>query len=184
MLGKSTGLSTIWNQNMQRLLNSTHWFCQIGGQLNKGGIVGTRAIVVIEDAGNAVASIYRQWDGYSLGEELYKKFRQIEIVRGNSSEFEMGKHAVGMGCFAAQVVEFLKSKVGEIYLVPFDKDDETSNDINVFIRLTEGNGKVVIMEKRKGRLYYSGKLEDYPVDGVMDRESLMKIIEALPEEEE
>ncbi len=144
--------------------------------------MGTRAIVVIEDAGSVVASIYRQWDGYDLGDELYRNFGQIEIVRCNSSEFEMGKHAVGMGCFAAQVVEFLKSKVGEIYLVPFDKDDEASNDINVFIRLTEENGKVVIMEKRKGRLYYSGKLEDYPVDGVMDKESLMKIIEALPDD--
>lgn len=70
--------------------------------------MGTRAITVIKDsAGEKVAEIYRQYDGYmedGHGDDL------VGIL-------ENTKHN-GANCLAASVVAGLKDGVGNIYLLP------------------------------------------------------------------
>jgi len=81
--------------------------------------MGTRALVSIEDeANNEIVVIYRQYDGYveGLGEELWNFLKDMKVVNGLPGLDE--KTANGMGCLAAQLVDHLKDRPGNVYLYP------------------------------------------------------------------
>ena len=80
--------------------------------------MGTRAITKIYNEDNQeIVNIYSQYDG---GDYLFEKLKvfiaNTPIISGFSDPDQ--KAANGMGCFAAQLVSFLKFGVGGFYLYP------------------------------------------------------------------
>ncbi len=77
--------------------------------------MGTRALINVNDE----FYIYVHSDGYikdGLGEALIKQFKEYKIVSGISLAEDNTKSANGFGCFAAQIVAFLKKDIGNVYL--------------------------------------------------------------------
>jgi hypothetical protein len=82
--------------------------------------MGTSSLTIIKDENNCrVLGMYRHQDGYPSGHgvELALWLQSIEIVRGISASDEMGIHADGIGCLAAQTVCHFADKLGSIRLV-------------------------------------------------------------------
>ena len=68
-------------------------------------------------------NMYRQYDGYPQGHglDLAEFLKDFKIINGIGGNAELGTHANGSGCLAAQMVKHFKEKVGNIYL--FSPDD-------------------------------------------------------------
>ena len=80
--------------------------------------MGTRSLTRIFDGDKEIACIYRQCDGYPSchGVALSKFILSGKFVNGISFR-DTGRIFNGMGCFAAQLVGYLKGdKAGGIYL--------------------------------------------------------------------
>ena len=91
--------------------------------------MGTRSLTRVFDewSEEEIVRIYRQMDGYPTGHglELAEFCDGMVIVNGISSDTPE-KAANGMGCFAAQLVKYLKEDIGSIYLEaihPFSSGD-------------------------------------------------------------
>ena len=69
-------------------------------------------------------NMYRQFDGYPEGHglELAEFLKDFNIINGIGSSTELGTHANGSGCLAAQMVKHFKEIVGNIYLHPHNDD--------------------------------------------------------------
>ena len=80
--------------------------------------MGTRSLThVYNDDGQILTTVYRQFDGYpeGHGKDLAEFLSPFVLVNG----IPMGdqrKLAIGMGCFAAQLIHHLKEGAGGIYL--------------------------------------------------------------------
>jgi hypothetical protein len=79
--------------------------------------MGTRARVNIFDRNQLIVSIYRQFDGYpdGLGKEIAEFAGGMAIINGISGQ-KAGEAANGMGCFAAQLIRYLKGDIGSVYI--------------------------------------------------------------------
>lgn len=91
--------------------------------------MGTRSLTkFIDEHGNHIMTMYRQYDGYmeGHGKDLAKFLSGIKLINGISGRAEIGEHANGMGCLAAQVIAHFKDSVGAIYIVqPKDGESES-----------------------------------------------------------
>lgn len=82
--------------------------------------MGTRSLTIIEDGkGRALATMYRQFDGYydGHGKELADFLTGFKLVNGIRGD-EPPKFANGLGCLAAQIIAHFKNEPGGIYLYP------------------------------------------------------------------
>jgi hypothetical protein len=79
---------------------------------------------------DAIVCMNAHWDGYPTfhGLRLAKFLDGYKIVRGLGLDEDIEKIANGMGCLAAQMVDYFKTKPGNIYLYPpSNKSKETYN---------------------------------------------------------
>jgi hypothetical protein len=86
--------------------------------------MGTRSLTkVIDEDGNVLVNMYRQYDGYPSGHglELANFLYGTVIVNGLGME-RPKKLANGAGCLAAQMVAHFKTEPGGIYLMPIDSN--------------------------------------------------------------
>ena len=69
-------------------------------------------------------NMYRHFDGYPEGHglELAEFLKDIKIINGIGGDAELGTHANGCGCLAAQMVKHFKDRVGYINLYPTNND--------------------------------------------------------------
>ena len=69
-------------------------------------------------------NMYRHFDGYPEGHglELAEFLKDIKIINGIGGDAELGTHANGSGCLAAQMVKHFKDNVGYIGLYPTNND--------------------------------------------------------------
>jgi len=72
----------------------------------------------------AYVNMYRHMDGYPEGHglDLAEFLKDIKIVNGIPLDKELGNHANGSGCLAAQMIKHFKEDIGYIYLHPHDKE--------------------------------------------------------------
>tara|TARA_Y100000034_G_scaffold107034_1_gene136202 strand:- start:140 stop:580 length:441 start_codon:yes stop_codon:yes gene_type:complete len=72
----------------------------------------------------AVVNIYRHYDGYpeGMGLDLAEFLSEFTIVNGLGEDSYKPKIANGVGCLAAQLVQFLKDGPGNVYLETLDGD--------------------------------------------------------------
>ena len=81
--------------------------------------MGTRSLTVfIDEGGNEICVLYRQFDGYFDGHglDLANFLKGKEIVNGLAGDKSMVFN--GMGCLAASVVSHFKKEAGSFYLYP------------------------------------------------------------------
>ncbi len=73
-----------------------------------------------EHAEESWVTMYRHYDGDPAwhGLELANYLKDFKIINGLGSGVELGVHANGVGCLAAQLVGHFKDSVGDIYLRP------------------------------------------------------------------
>jgi len=71
----------------------------------------------------AYVNMYRHYDGYPEGHglDLAHYLKDFTIVNGIGEGAELGIHANGPGCLAAQMVKHFKQEVGYINLYPTDE---------------------------------------------------------------
>ena len=84
--------------------------------------MGTRSTTtVIDEQGNELICMYRQFDGYLSGHgaDLKAKFGDTPLVNGLNDTTPVNA-ANGMGCFAAQLISAFKGTghAGSFYIVP------------------------------------------------------------------
>ena len=87
-------------------------------------IMGTRSMTKVFDAGVELLCIYKQYDGSpnSLGSDLANFLKDMELVNGIPVG-SLKKMANGAGCLAAQLLSYLKTDVGGIYVYPVGSTD-------------------------------------------------------------
>lgn len=80
--------------------------------------MGTRARVNVIEDGKVLVSIYRQMDGYpeGLGQDVAEFTARLKLVNGLGGD--ISAVANGMGCYAAQLISFLKDGAGSVYIRP------------------------------------------------------------------
>lgn len=81
--------------------------------------MGTRSLLTfIQDSGNPLVTIYRQYDGYpeGRGKELADFLSKITMRNGYEMDDEAGTHANGLGCLAAQWIASEKDTIGNVYI--------------------------------------------------------------------
>ena len=73
-----------------------------------------------------ILTVYQQCDGYieGVGFELAKWLKDKKIINGISSQTLDEGYANGMGCLAAQFVADHKTKIGSLYIVSHDNEQE------------------------------------------------------------
>lgn len=86
--------------------------------------MGTRSLTVIQDSGEPICVLYRQFDGYpeGHGKELAEFLSGFRIVNGYNPYYT-AKIANGMNCLAAQIIAHFKKGVGDFYLYPPKTND-------------------------------------------------------------
>ena len=88
--------------------------------------MGTRSLTHIKDFdGETITTIYRQFDSYpsGLGQELADFCAARKIVNGIGAEDTEKNSANRMGCFAAQLIAYLKDSIGNVELEKPDTSD-------------------------------------------------------------
>ena len=72
----------------------------------------------------AYVNMYRHFDGYPEGHglDLAEFLKDMKIINGITDDAELGTHANGAGCLAAQMVKYFKEGPGYINLYPTDND--------------------------------------------------------------
>ena len=99
--------------------------------------------------------IYNHYDGYpsGLGVTLADYLQPFTVVNGLSSG--QGKVANGIGCLAAQTVQYLKEGPGNVYLhKPSEKNWE---DYEYFIWCKEGHGVWMSIFDYNGQCMFVGE---------------------------
>ena len=102
--------------------------------------------------------IYNHYDGYpsGLGVTLADYLQDFVVVNGLSTG--QGRVANGIGCLAAQTVQYLKEGPGNIYLhKPSEKDWE---DYEYFIWCKEGHGVWISIFDYEGECIFVGEPSD------------------------
>jgi len=68
----------------------------------------------------AYVNMYATHDGYPEGHgiDLAEFLKDFKIINGIGGDADLGTHANGEGCLAAQMVAHFKDEVGYIYLYP------------------------------------------------------------------
>tara|TARA_R100000231_G_scaffold2166_4_gene3795 strand:- start:513 stop:935 length:423 start_codon:yes stop_codon:yes gene_type:complete len=102
--------------------------------------------------------IYNHYDGYpsGLGVTLADYLQDFVVVNGLSTG--QGRVANGVGCLAAQTVQYLKEGPGNIYLhKPSEKDWE---DYEYFIWCKEGHGVWISIFDYEGECIFVGEPSD------------------------
>ena len=99
--------------------------------------------------------IYNHYDGYpsGLGVTLADYLQGFTVVNGLSSG--QGKVANGIGCLAAQTVQYLKDGPGNIYLHKPGKMDW--EDYEYFIWCKEGHGVWISIFDYEGNCIFVGE---------------------------
>jgi hypothetical protein len=77
--------------------------------------MGTRARINIFDGNQLLVSIYKHWDGGTLGEILASHAKRYTITDGIGSN-DPERSANGMPCYAAQLIRDLKARPGDVYI--------------------------------------------------------------------
>lgn len=77
-----------------------------------------------------VASIYQQFDGYhsGVGLDLAEFLDGITVINGISGE-NVGTHANGMGCLAAQFIQQNKTNIGGFYMTHPEDEQEYNYEV-------------------------------------------------------
>ena len=72
----------------------------------------------------AYVNMYRHYDGspYWHGVELAEFLKDFKIINGIGGDANLGTHANGAGCLAAQMVKHFKEDVGYINLYPTNNE--------------------------------------------------------------
>ena len=89
--------------------------------------MGTRGNVVVQDRGENLVRIYRQFDSYlsGMGAGLKEMLgEQPRIVNGYGSGDDSPLAFNGMGCLAAYVIAHLKDGIGNIYIQVVDEEPD------------------------------------------------------------
>jgi hypothetical protein len=134
--------------------------------------MGTRSLTRVETSdGKQIINLYRQFDGYPSGHglDLFKFLDGKRIINGIQTETAK-EAANGAGCLAAQLVENLKTGIGEFYLLSIDKSD-CWQDYDYIITVTEAasdfrsksNGEVKISCASHGKQLFNGSVADFGV---------------------
>ncbi len=92
--------------------------------------MGTRSTTrIIDESGNCLVNMYRQYDGYPSGHgrELHTFLTKYKLVNGIPGGADKTKLANGAGCLAALMVRDFKVEAGGFYLAPADQHDEEYN---------------------------------------------------------
>jgi len=78
----------------------------------------------------AWVNMYRHHDGspYWHGVDLAEFLKDFKIINGIGYSAELGKHANGEGCLAAQMVAHFKNSVGDVYLYPTNNEGAGDED--------------------------------------------------------
>tara|TARA_R100001594_G_scaffold70551_2_gene104936 strand:- start:1061 stop:1489 length:429 start_codon:yes stop_codon:yes gene_type:complete len=99
--------------------------------------------------------IYNHYDGYpsGLGVTLADYLQPFTVVNGLSSG--QGKVANGIGCLAAQTVQYLKEGPGNVYLQKPGKMDW--EDYEYFIWCKEGHGVWMSIFDYNGQCMFVGE---------------------------
>lgn len=114
-------------------------------------------------------TIYRQMDGYpsGMGADLAYFVKNMTVVNGFGMGDKAGTHANGAGCFAAQLVKYLKDGIGGIYIVPTDSPNEEYN-YDIYVRAQEGYGDkalpsliLVMVEDCNGTRIFKGDAKEF-----------------------
>ena len=111
--------------------------------------------------------IYTQFDGYfsGVGKNIKLKFANHQIVDGYNSSNTMENTANGIGCFAAQLVAHLKTRIGNIYI-------ENSEQIESYhYVLYCRDNKIYISASINSEEMYNGPLCDFNYD--MEDETIL-----------
>ena len=88
----------------------------------------------------AYVNMYRHYDGspYWHGVELAEFLKDFKIINGIGGDANLGTHANGAGCLAAQMVKHFKEDVGYINLYPTNNDGAGDEDYIYTIFPKEG----------------------------------------------
>jgi hypothetical protein len=129
--------------------------------------MGTRCLTeVLEQNGDVIITLYRQFDGYPRGhgKELKDFLEGFHICNGIGIEQDRNRDiwANGMSCLAAQIVSHFKRGIGEFYLYKpgtrgvweeyiYTIKENDSNSLDVEVFETYNGGKVL----------YSGPIKDF-----------------------
>lgn len=113
--------------------------------------MGTRSITEIRVDGKPLVAIYRQYDGYPHGHgmDIAKFMKGITIINGISEGQDSGEYANGSGCFAAQLITYLKTRahdprhdgspdIGNVYINPINATSR--EDYTYVINFVTGKG--------------------------------------------
>jgi hypothetical protein len=75
------------------------------------------------DTNEQLIKIYKHLDGFNC-EKLIEFIDNISIINGISPDCVLYKHANGPEDFTAQLISYLKNKVGNIYVYPISRPNE------------------------------------------------------------
>ncbi len=111
--------------------------------------MGTRSVTKIhvgDKNSDVLVAIYQQLDGYfeGVGEKLQNFLDGYAIVNGIGINTPK-KSANGMGCLAAQLVKYLKDRIGGTYITT--KDDVEDYVYDIYLR----NGKLCLSGEGGGK---------------------------------
>jgi hypothetical protein len=107
-------------------------------------------------------NMYRHMDGYPEGHglDLAEFLKDIKIVNGIPLDKELGNHANGSGCLAAQMVKHFKEDIGYIYLHPHDKESGWEDYIYTVYPKTGEKTFISIYDVSKERCIFVGQPKD------------------------
>ena len=112
-----------------------------------------------------VLSLYRQMDGYPSGHgaDLADFIHNMTIVNGFGADANAGTHANGAGCFAAQLVKYLKEGIGYIYIT--NAKDRQEYDYHLYLRAEElfkiGKSEIFVTVKSGRKTLFDGTRDEY-----------------------
>jgi hypothetical protein len=114
--------------------------------------MATRAVVrVLDDDKKVIVNIYKHWNGYpsGLGAKMADFLTGFTVVQGLGAD-PAGKVANGMGCLAAQLVAYLKTAPGDVYLIPATPEGARGEDYVYTVGRAE-TGKLHLTVREPGK---------------------------------
>ena len=101
--------------------------------------MGTHALVVFTSDNKRYLVVYFQFDGYldGVGKDLIKFIKSVIMVNGISTREEKGSYICnGFGCMCARYLSIVKTKPGDVYVLPSDTN-EYSEDVAFIYRVRQ-----------------------------------------------
>jgi len=104
--------------------------------------MGTRGNVVVEEDGEVLVRIYKQFDSYpdGLGKDLVEILGDPDIVNGYGGDAEVPEVFNGMGCLAAYLIKHLKKGIGNVYINPANRESGWAEYIYVLYAFEPDDG--------------------------------------------